>query len=164
MTTQTLAGVVAAWSATHTALGLYFVLAYLLGRREREFLLFSFMCFALSVASAGNALDYSSSDPENNLTADKLVHAGAILAAAVNVHFALDDFAFDTQFLAQAVYFGFKLGGVPVPVRYFEEASSINFRRSVKYGFSTLWILAQFWLQKLRLARFRIFTRPPIPS
>jgi glycosyltransferase involved in cell wall biosynthesis len=68
-----------------------------------------------------------------------------------------DDFAFDTQFLAQAVYFGFKLGDIPVPVRYFEEASSINFRRSVKYGFSTLWILVQFWLQKLRLARFRIF-------
>jgi glycosyltransferase involved in cell wall biosynthesis len=71
-----------------------------------------------------------------------------------------DDFAFDTQFLAQAVYFGFKLGDVPVPVRYFDEASSINFRRSVKYGLSTLWILVQFWLQKLRLARFRIFTRP----
>ncbi len=68
-----------------------------------------------------------------------------------------DDFAFDTQFLAQSVYFGFKLGDIPVPVRYFEEASSINFRRSVKYGFSTLWVLAQFWLQKMRVARFRIF-------
>jgi glycosyltransferase involved in cell wall biosynthesis len=73
-----------------------------------------------------------------------------------------DDFAFDTQFLAQAVYFGFKLGDVPVPVRYFDEASSINFRRSVKYGLSTLWILVQFWLQKLRLARFRIFNRAPM--
>jgi signal transduction histidine kinase len=90
MTGQTLAGVVAAWSATHTALGLYFVLAYLLGRREREFLLFSFMCFALSVASAGNALDYMASDPQNDVQADKLVHAGAILAAAVNVHFAME--------------------------------------------------------------------------
>jgi hypothetical protein len=72
-----------------------------------------------------------------------------------------DDFAFDTQFLAQAVYFGFKLGDVPVPVRYFDEASSINFRRSVTYGFSTLWILAQFWLQKVGLARFRIFQPAP---
>lgn len=72
-----------------------------------------------------------------------------------------NDFAFDTQFLAQAVYFGFKLGDVPVPVRYFDEASSINFQRSVKYGLSTLWILVQFWLQKLRLARFRIFYRAP---
>lgn len=68
-----------------------------------------------------------------------------------------DDFAFDSQFLAQAVYFGFKLGDVPIPVRYFSEASSINFRRSVKYGFTTLWILLQFWLQKLKLGRFRIF-------
>jgi glycosyltransferase involved in cell wall biosynthesis len=68
-----------------------------------------------------------------------------------------DDFAFDSQFLAQAVYFGFKLGDIPVPVRYFDEASSINFRRSVKYGLTTLWILAQYWLQKLGLARFRIF-------
>lgn len=75
-----------------------------------------------------------------------------------------DDFAFDTQFLAQAVYFGFKLGDVPVPVRYFDEASSINFRRSVKYGLTTLWILLQFWLQKLRLGRFRIFEEKAAPA
>lgn len=72
-----------------------------------------------------------------------------------------DDFAFDSQFLAQAVYFGFKLGDIPVPVRYFDEASSINFRRSCKYGLTTLWILLQFWLQKLRLCRFAIFTASP---
>ncbi|REJ74434.1 MAG: glycosyltransferase family 2 protein [Planctomycetota bacterium] len=71
-----------------------------------------------------------------------------------------NDFAFDSQFLAQAVYFGFKLGDIPVPVRYFDEASSINFRRSTKYGLTTLWILCQFWLQKLKLARFKIFRRP----
>lgn len=70
-----------------------------------------------------------------------------------------DDFAFDTQFLVQGVYFGFKLGDIPVPVRYFDEASSINFRRCVKYGLTTLLVLAQFWLQKCRLARFRIFQR-----
>jgi hypothetical protein len=70
-----------------------------------------------------------------------------------------DDFAFDSQFLAQAVYFGFKLGDVPVPVRYFDEASSINFRRCTKYGCHTLWVLLQFWLQRLRLARFAIFER-----
>ncbi|HTN04369.1 MAG TPA: glycosyltransferase family 2 protein, partial [Planctomycetaceae bacterium] len=49
-----------------------------------------------------------------------------------------NDFVFDTQFLAQSVYFGFKLGDIPVPVRYFDEASSINFRRSVTYGLATL--------------------------
>ncbi|WP_437207232.1 glycosyltransferase family 2 protein [Planctomicrobium sp. SH664] len=68
-----------------------------------------------------------------------------------------DDFAFDSQFLAQAVYFGFKLGDIPVPVRYFDEASSINFKRCVKYGFSTLWVLVQFWLEKLKLVRQPIF-------
>ncbi|OAI53150.1 glycosyl transferase family 2 [Planctomyces sp. SCGC AG-212-M04] len=68
-----------------------------------------------------------------------------------------DDFAFDTQFLAQAVYFNFKLGDIPVPVRYFDEASSINFRRCIKYGLTTLWVMAQYWLQKLHLAKFAIF-------
>jgi hypothetical protein len=53
-----------------------------------------------------------------------------------------NDFVFDSEFLAQAVYFGFKLGDIPVPVRYFDEASSINFRRSVTYGFATLNVLA----------------------
>ena len=70
-----------------------------------------------------------------------------------------DDFAFDSQFLAQAVHFGFKLGDIPVPVRYFDEASSINFKRCVKYGLTTLWVCAQYWLQKLHLARFRIFSK-----
>ncbi|MCA9074953.1 MAG: glycosyltransferase family 2 protein [Planctomycetaceae bacterium] len=68
-----------------------------------------------------------------------------------------NDFAFDSQFLAQSVYYGFKLGDIPVPVRYFDEMSSINFSRSVKYGNTTLLILAQYWLQKLGLARFDIF-------
>lgn len=72
-----------------------------------------------------------------------------------------DDFAFDSQFLAQSVYFGFKLGDIPVPVRYFDEASSINFTRCVKYGLTTLWVLLQFWLAKLRLAKFKIFRKLP---
>ncbi|NOX56748.1 MAG: glycosyltransferase family 2 protein, partial [Planctomycetes bacterium] len=70
-----------------------------------------------------------------------------------------DDFVFDSQFLIQAVYFGFKLGDIPVPVRYFEEASSINFRRSVVYALGTLATLAQFWTQKLHLAHWRLFQR-----
>jgi glycosyltransferase involved in cell wall biosynthesis len=60
-----------------------------------------------------------------------------------------DDFVFDTQFLAQAVHFGFRLGDVPVPVRYFDEASSINFVRSLKYGLGTLGVVGQFWLNRL---------------
>lgn len=55
-----------------------------------------------------------------------------------------DDFVFDTQFLVQAVHFGFKIGDIPVPCRYFDEASQINFKRSARYGLGTLGALAQF--------------------
>jgi glycosyltransferase involved in cell wall biosynthesis len=68
-----------------------------------------------------------------------------------------DDFVFDTQFLVQVVRFGFRLGDIPVPVRYFEEASSINFRRSLKYGFSTLGVVGQYWLDRLGIRRSRLF-------
>jgi glycosyltransferase involved in cell wall biosynthesis len=64
-----------------------------------------------------------------------------------------DDFVFDSQFLAQAAYFGFRIGDVPMPVRYFPEASSINFRRSLKYGLSTLAVIAEFWGHKLGIRR-----------
>lgn len=72
-----------------------------------------------------------------------------------------DDFVFDTQFLAQTVHFGFKLGDIPVPVRYFDEASSINFRRSARYGLLTLWIMAKFWLNRIGLWRSAIFKPRP---
>jgi glycosyltransferase involved in cell wall biosynthesis len=70
-----------------------------------------------------------------------------------------DDFVFDTQFLVQCVHFGFRLGDVPVPVRYFDEASSINFRRSVRYGLSTLGALGRFWGERLGLVRQPMFER-----
>lgn len=70
-----------------------------------------------------------------------------------------NDFVFDTQFLAQSVFFGFKLGDIPVPVRYFDEASSINFRRSVTYGLATLGVMALYWLKKLGLSRSPLFVR-----
>lgn len=68
-----------------------------------------------------------------------------------------DDFVFDSQFLAQAAWFGFKIGDAPIPCRYFSEASSINFIRSSTYGLLTLNTLLQFILQKARLARWNIF-------
>jgi glycosyltransferase involved in cell wall biosynthesis len=68
-----------------------------------------------------------------------------------------DDFVFDSQFLAQAVSFGFRLGDIPVPVRYFAEASSINFRRSLTYGLATLGVLAKFWLHRLKIIRSKLF-------
>jgi glycosyltransferase involved in cell wall biosynthesis len=68
-----------------------------------------------------------------------------------------DDFVFDNQMLAQCVYFGFRIGEVSCPTKYFEEASSISFRRSVKYGFGVLATSLQYRLQKLRIATFQIF-------
>jgi glycosyltransferase involved in cell wall biosynthesis len=69
-----------------------------------------------------------------------------------------DDFVFDNQMLAQCVHFGFGIGEVSCPTKYFEEASSINFRRSVKYGFGVLGTTLQFALQRVGLAHFRIFS------
>ncbi len=69
-----------------------------------------------------------------------------------------DDFVFDSEFLAQAVFFDFRIGDVPVPTRYFEEASSINFQRSLKYGLLTLGVLTKFLLQRVGLSRFNIFS------
>lgn len=75
-----------------------------------------------------------------------------------------DNFVFDTQFLVQAVRFGFKLGDIPVPVRYFPEASSINFMRGARYGLGTLGVVAQFWLDRLRIKRSPLFQPKRAPA
>ncbi|MBW1992530.1 MAG: glycosyltransferase family 2 protein, partial [Deltaproteobacteria bacterium] len=69
-----------------------------------------------------------------------------------------DDFVFDNEMLAQVIYFGFPIGEVSCPTRYFPEASSINFGRSVKYGLGVLATSLKFWLQKRGWARFPIFS------
>jgi glycosyltransferase involved in cell wall biosynthesis len=66
-------------------------------------------------------------------------------------------FVFDSQFLIQAAYFGFKIGDLPVPCRYMSEASSINLRHSMVYGVGTLKTLTQFILQRLHLVKFNLF-------
>ena len=68
-----------------------------------------------------------------------------------------DDFVFDNQMLAQCVHFGFRIGEVSCPTKYFAEASSINFRRSVRYGLDVLRTTVEFALQKWGLAKFGIF-------
>lgn len=68
-----------------------------------------------------------------------------------------DDFAFDNEMLVQAIYFGYRVGEISCPTRYFPEASSINFRRSVTYGLSVLWTSVRYRLQKWHLGKFRIF-------
>ena len=69
-----------------------------------------------------------------------------------------DDFVFDNQMLAQCVHFGFHIGEVSCPTKYFEEASSINFRRSVKYGLGVLATTLQFAMQKAGLLHLPRFT------
>lgn len=68
-----------------------------------------------------------------------------------------DDFIFDNQILAQVIFFGYRIGEISCPARYEEESSSINFRRSVIYGFGVLWTSIQFVLHRLGLVRFAIF-------
>ena len=69
-----------------------------------------------------------------------------------------DDFVFDNQMLAQCVHFGFRIGEVSCPTKYFEEASSINFRRSVKYGLGVLATTLQFALQRMGLLHLPRFS------
>lgn len=64
-----------------------------------------------------------------------------------------DDFVFDNQMLVQAIYFGFRVGEISCPAKYFEEASSINFSRSVRYGIGVLDTALKYRLKRLRLAR-----------
>ena len=70
-----------------------------------------------------------------------------------------DDFVFDNQMLAQCVYFGFRIGEVSCPTKYFAEASSINFRRSVEYGLGVLATTLQFALQRFGLAHLPRFSQ-----
>ncbi|HTY08413.1 MAG TPA: glycosyltransferase family 2 protein [Candidatus Edwardsbacteria bacterium] len=60
-----------------------------------------------------------------------------------------DNFIFDSQFLFQTVELGFRIGEIPVPVRYFKEASSINLTRSLTYGAGTLWLAVKYFFKHL---------------
>lgn len=68
-----------------------------------------------------------------------------------------DDFVFDQEILVQAIAFGFRVGEIPVPTRYFEEASSINFIRSVKYGLQTLLTLVRYELHHFKIKKCELF-------
>jgi len=69
-----------------------------------------------------------------------------------------DDFVFDNEMLAQAVHFGFRIGEISCPTKYFEDASSINLRRSVKYGLGVLSTSAKYVIQRSGMRSFRIFS------
>jgi glycosyltransferase involved in cell wall biosynthesis len=84
------------------------------------------------------------------------VYRRAVLEAIPFVHNS-DDFVFDTQLLVQAIHCGFRLGEVPVPVRYFAEASSINLRRSVQYGLGTIATVLGWHAQRWGLYRSPLY-------
>lgn len=68
-----------------------------------------------------------------------------------------DDFIFDNQILAQILYKGYEIGEVTCPTRYFDEASSINFRRSMRYGLGVVITSVQYRLNKWGLLRSKLF-------
>lgn len=68
-----------------------------------------------------------------------------------------DDFIFDNQMLVQAIYFGFRIGEISCPTKYFPEASSINFGRSVLYGLGVLKTSVQLRLQRLKMINSPLF-------
>jgi glycosyltransferase involved in cell wall biosynthesis len=70
-----------------------------------------------------------------------------------------DNFLFDNQIIAQAIYFGYRIGEITTPSKYTKESSSISFRRSIVYGFGVLRTTMQFLLQRSRLAKFPIFDK-----
>jgi glycosyltransferase involved in cell wall biosynthesis len=70
-----------------------------------------------------------------------------------------DDFVFDNQMLAQIIYFGFRIGEVTCPTRYTAESSSINFRRSIKYGLGVLYTSLEY-----RFNRMSLYTSPRFSS
>jgi glycosyltransferase involved in cell wall biosynthesis len=68
-----------------------------------------------------------------------------------------DDFIFDNQMLAQAAYFGFRIGEISCPTHYSEESSSINFSRSLKYGLGVLGVSVRYTLAKTGIYSSKIF-------
>lgn len=68
-----------------------------------------------------------------------------------------DDFLFDNEILAQAIFFNYRVGELSCPTRYLPTSSSISFARSIRYGLGVLLTSVKFRLQKMHVARFRIF-------
>lgn len=75
----------------------------------------------------------------------------------INFNKNSDDFIFDNQFLAQIFYNGFEIAEITCPTKYFEEASSINFSRSVKYGLGVMMTSCQYFFSKNRIYQSKVF-------
>lgn len=79
---------------------------------------------------------------------------------SINYHANSDDFVFDNQMLSQIVYAGFEIAEITCPTKYFEEASSINFRRSMKYGIGCMSVSLKHRLNKWGLMKSEIYQAP----
>lgn len=75
----------------------------------------------------------------------------------INYDINSDDFIFDNQMLAQIFYAGYEIGEITCPTKYFEEVSSINLKRSIKYGFGVIRVSIAYFLQKIKIGNFKIF-------
>jgi glycosyltransferase involved in cell wall biosynthesis len=104
---------------------------------------------------------------QNILLAQKLseYHTGyraysrKVLSNLNFMHYS-DDYVFDNQLLANVFYKGFEVGEISCPAKYFPEASSINFSRSLRYGWGVLLTSFEFRLNKMRLLKSKIFDTP----
>ncbi len=76
---------------------------------------------------------------------------------SINYNINSDDFVFDNQMLAQIFYAGFEIAEITCPTKYFDDASSINIPRSAKYGMGVIGVSLSYFIQKLKLGRFKIF-------
>ena len=76
---------------------------------------------------------------------------------AIKYNLNSDDFIFDNQMLAQIFYAGYEIAEITWPTKYFDDASSINLKRSIKYGLGVLGVSFRYRLQRWGLARYRIF-------
>lgn len=79
---------------------------------------------------------------------------------SINFNENSDDFVFDNQMLSQIIYAGFDIAEVTCPTKYFEEASSINFKRSAVYGIGVLGVSCKHFLQKMGLAKYKLYRKP----
>ncbi len=105
---------------------------------------------------------------ENVLTGAKLseYHSGyrafsRKILETISLDVNSDDFIFDNQMLLQVLWHGFTIGEVSCPTRYNEDSSSINFSRSVKYGFGCLWMATVYRLAKTGIGKPPLFLRAP---
>ncbi|MBK8808115.1 MAG: glycosyltransferase family 2 protein [Bacteroidales bacterium] len=102
---------------------------------------------------------------QNVLLGEKLseYHTGyrafsAEVLRTINFENNSDDFIFDNQIIAQIFYNKFEIAEITCPTRYFKEASSINFKRSLIYGLGVLLVSIKYFLQKKKLGKFALFS------